>query len=91
MSEQLTFIPASEAAEMVGVSAQTIRNLCKAKTLRFQMRANLFYVCREDVEKYAQSISEINQIERDIDDYKKDIIHYPSYIINTMSVSQYKK
>ena len=73
MSEQLTFIPASEAAEMVGVSAQTIRNLCKAKTLRYQMRTNLFYVCREDVEKYAQSISEINQIERDIDDYKKEI------------------
>ena len=73
MSEQLTFIPASEAAEMVGVSAQTIRNLCKAKTLRFQMRTNLFYVCREDVEKYAQSILEINQIERDIDDYKKEI------------------
>ena len=74
MSEQLTFIPASEAADMVGVSAQTIRNLCKAKTLRYQMRTNLFYVCREDVEKYAQSISEINQIERDIDDYKKEIV-----------------
>lgn len=73
MSEQLTFIPASEAAEMVGVSAQTIRNLCKAKTIRFQMRTNLFYPCKEDMEKYAQSISEINQIERDIENYKKEI------------------
>ena len=73
MTEQLTFIPASEAAEMVGVSAQTIRNLCRAKTIRYQMRTNLFYVCREDVAKYAQSISEINQIERDIEDYKKEI------------------
>ena len=73
MSEQLTFIPASEAADMVGVSAQTIRNLCKAKTLRYQMRGNLFYPCKEDVEKYAQSILEINQIERNIEDYKREI------------------
>lgn len=58
---------------MVGVTAQTIRNLCKAKTLRYQMRTNLFYVCREDVEKYAQSISEVNKIERSIEDYKKEI------------------
>ena len=73
MAEQLTFIPASEAAEMVGVTAQTIRNLCKAKTLRYQMRTNLFYVCREDVEKYAQSISEVNEIERSVEDYKREI------------------
>ena len=73
MSEQLTFIPASEAADMVGVSAQTIRNLCKAKTLRYQMRTNLFYVCREDVEKYAQSILEVNKIERSVEDYKREI------------------
>ena len=73
MAEQLTFIPASEAAEMVGVTAQTIRNLCKAMTLRYQMRTNLFYVCREDVEKYAQSISEVNEIERSVEDYKREI------------------
>ena len=73
MSEELTFIPASEAAEMVGVSAQTIRNLCKAKTLRYQMRTNLFYVCKEDVERYAQSISEVNEIERSVEDYKREI------------------
>lgn len=73
MSEELTFIPASEAAEMVGVTAQTIRNLCKAKTLRYQMRTNLFYVCREDVEKHAQSILEINKIERSIEDYKQEM------------------
>ena len=73
MSEQLTFIPASEAAEMVGVSAQTIRNLCKAKTLRYQMRTNLFYVCREDVEKYAQSILEVSKLERSVEDYKREI------------------
>lgn len=73
MSEQLTFIPASEAAALAGVTPETIRNLCKAKTIRYQMRTNLFYVCREDVEKYAQSISEVNEIERSIEDYKKEI------------------
>lgn len=71
MSEQLTFIPASEAAEMVGVSAQTIRNLCKAKTIQYQIRGNMFYPCKEDVEKYAQSISEVNKIEVSIENYKR--------------------
>ena len=73
MDENITFIPASEAAEMVGVTPQTIRNLCKAKALRYQMRTNLFYVCREDVEKYAQSISEVNEIERSVEDYKQEM------------------
>lgn len=73
MSEELTFIPTFEAAKLAGVTPETIRNLCKAKTLRYQMRTNLFYVCREDVEKYAQSISEVNKIERSIEDYKREI------------------
>ena len=70
MSEQLTFIPASEAAEMVGVSAQTIRNLCKAGTIRYQLRSQLFYACKEDVEQYMQSITEVHEIEQSIDEYK---------------------
>jgi len=73
MSEQLTFIPASEAAKIVGVTPETIRNLCKAKTIRFQMRTNLFYVCREDVNKYAESISQVQQIEMDIEKYKAEL------------------
>ena len=69
----ITFFPVSEAATLANVTKETIRNLCKANTIRFQMRGNLFYPCKEDVVQYAQSISEINQIERDIDSYKADI------------------
>lgn len=73
MSEQLTFIPASEAAALAGVTPETIRNLCKAGTIRYQMRGNLFYPCKEDVEQYSVSISVVHKIERSIDDYKKEI------------------
>lgn len=73
MSEQLTFIPVSEAAKLAGVTKETIRNLCKARTLRYQMRTNLFYVCREDVERYAQSISEVHEVEQTVDEYKKQL------------------
>ena len=68
--QTLTFIPASEAAEMVGVSAQTIRNLCKAGTIRYQLRSQLFYICKEDVEQYMQSITEVHEIEQSIATYK---------------------
>lgn len=71
MSEQLTFISASEAAEIVGVSAQTIRNLCKAKTIRYQLKSQLFYPCKEDVERYADTITEIHETERSIEEYSQ--------------------
>lgn len=71
MSKELTFIPASEAAEMVGVSTQTIRNLCKAKTIRYQQKSQLFYPCKEDVERYADTITEIHEAERSIEEYKQ--------------------
>lgn len=74
MSEKLTFVPVAEAARIIGVTAQTIRNLCKAKTLRYQMRGNLFYVCREDIKRYAASILEVNQIERTIEEYTKELL-----------------
>ena len=73
MSEQLTFIPALEAAKFAGVTKETIRNLCKAGTLRYQMRGNMFYPCKEDVEQYTVIISEVHDIERSIEDYKKEI------------------
>lgn len=73
MSKQLTFIPTLEAAKLAGVTKETIRNLCKANTLRYQMRGNMFYPCKEDVEQYTATISEIHDIERSIEDYKKEI------------------
>ena len=73
MSEQLTFIPALEAAKLAGVTKETIRNLCKANTLRYQMRGIMFYPCKEDVVQYTATISEVHDIERSIEDYKREI------------------
>lgn len=84
----LTFIPASEAAEMVGVSAQTIRNLCKAGTIRYQLRSQLFYACKEDVEQYMQSITEVHEAERTIDDYKKNLIKVSEQMHDTQKELQ---
>ena len=73
MSEQLTFIPALEAAKLAGVTKETIRNLCKAGTLRYQMRGHSFYPCKDDVEKYSLSISEVNEIEQTVEEYKQQL------------------
>lgn len=67
------FISTSEAAKIAGVTSQTIRNLCKAGTLTYQKRRKLFYPSREDVEKHAATIRDVQAIETDIEQYKKTI------------------
>lgn len=75
MSEQLTFIPASEAAKIVGVTPETIRNLCKAGTIRFQRREQFYYPCKEDIEQRARTIQEIHKIEHHIEEYKLKLLN----------------
>ena len=65
----ITFISTSEAANIAGVSAVTIRQLCKAGTIRYQKRGKLYYPCKEDVNRYADSISKVHSIRRDIERY----------------------
>ena len=71
-----TFISTTEAAELVGVSSETIRQLCKAGTLKYQKRGQLYYPCKEDVNRYANSVTKVYSIKRDIEKYadklKKD-------------------
>lgn len=67
------YISAHDAAKMAGVTTQTIRNLCKAGTLSFQKRQNLFYPSREDVERYADTIADIHNITTDIEQYKHQL------------------
>jgi len=57
MDENLTFIPVSDAASIAGVTKETIRNLCKAGTIRYQMHGNFYYPCKQDVEQYASTIA----------------------------------
>ena len=73
MTDNPTFISATQAAAIAGVTPETIRNLCKAATIRYQMHANLYYPCKEDVEQYAQTIAEIHQAEQTLADYKNQL------------------
>lgn len=65
----ITFISTTEAANLAGVSVETIRQLCKVGTLRYQKRGQLYYPCKEDVNRYANSISKVHSIRRDIERY----------------------
>lgn len=69
----LTFISVAEAAEIAGVSNETIRQLCKAGTLRYQKKTQLYYPCKEDVNRYADTISKVHSIHRDIERYKNQL------------------
>lgn len=69
----ITFISVSEAAKIVGISNETMRQLCKAGTLRFQKRGQLYYPCKEDVNRYADSVSKVHSIRRDIERYKNQL------------------
>lgn len=68
------YISAHDAAKMAGVTTQTIRNLCKAGTLSFQKRQNLFYPSREDVERYADTIADVQAITADIEQYRQRLL-----------------
>lgn len=65
------FISTAEAAKIAGVTSATIRNVAKAGAIAYRMRNHLFLVSREDVEKYAATISDIHPITTEIDEYKK--------------------
>jgi len=65
------FISTAEAAKIAGVTSETIRNVAKAGAIAYRMRKHLFLVNREDVEKYAATLSEIHPIMVEIEEYKK--------------------
>lgn len=65
----ITFISTTEAANIAGVSAETIRQLCKAGTIKYQKRGQLYYPCMEDINRYANTIIKVYSIRKDIDRY----------------------
>lgn len=67
------FISTTKAAKLAGVTSETIRNLCKAGTVQHQMRGNLYYVSREDVEKYKSTIEVIHAATKDINEYRAEL------------------
>lgn len=67
------FISASEAAKLANVTTETIRNLCKARTLQYKIRGILYYVSREDVEKYKETIEAIHEATASIIEYRANV------------------
>ena len=67
-------ISVTAAAKIAGVTPETIRNLCKAGTLAYTKRGNLFYPTREDVVKYKDSIEQIHEATADIEQLKDTIL-----------------
>lgn len=67
------FISVSEAASIAGVTNETIRHLCKNKTIRYQKRGTIFMPYQADVILYSQQISDVQTIKCDIEQYKSKL------------------
>lgn len=89
MTDQLSFISASQAADIAGVTTETIRNLCKAAAIRYQMHGNLFYPCREDVEQYAHTIAQIHQAELTLANYQKQLHNQTEQLLQAKKETQH--
>ena len=68
--EEINFISVSEAAEITSVTCETIRSLCRKGAIRYQLRGNLYYPCKEDIIRCANTIYRIQSLEVDIRDLK---------------------
>lgn len=73
MNESRTYISISHAASLANVSKETIRNLCKRGAIGYEMHANLVYPCKEDVERYAESIATVHASEQELERYKLEL------------------
>ena len=67
------YITAREAAELAGVTKETIYNLCKAGTLAYKPHNKTSEVKLEEVVKYRDAMQEVHSITRDIKDYKQEL------------------
>lgn len=67
------YITAREAAELAGVTKETIYNLCKAGTLTYKLHNKVYEVKLEEVVKYRDAMQEVHSITRDIKDYKQEL------------------
>ena len=68
-----TFISAAKAAQLAGVTTETIRNLCKAGTLQYQIRGILYYVSKTDVLTYKKDIEAIHEATASITEYRAKV------------------
>ena len=64
--ESFSFISTSDAAAITGVTKETIRNLCKKGTIRYQQKGNMYYPCKEDIIQCKKKIYCIHSLKADI-------------------------
>lgn len=65
------YITSPDAAEMAGIPAESIRELCRIGILRHRLIAGQFYPLREDVEHYVQLVAEAKKDEVQPVDYEQ--------------------
>ncbi|MBR1525188.1 MAG: hypothetical protein IJ640_00815 [Prevotella sp.] len=90
MSNKTKYISAAQAAQIAGVTTQTIRNLCKAGTLSYRKHGNLFYPSREEVEQHAATIKEVQTITTDIEQYRQQLSDESCRLKNELQDMQVK-
>lgn len=67
------WITTTQAAELAGVTSETIRNLCNNGVLSYKKRYHLFYVNKDEVLKNAEQFSEIHEATKSADEYVKEV------------------
>lgn len=60
------FISVSEAAQIAGVTTESIRYLCKLKAIRYKKHGKSFLPCKEDIERYVNKMSTIHPMIVDV-------------------------
>lgn len=74
MSEE-HYMSTGEAAKFVGVTSMTIRNLCKAGTLRYMKRGVFFYPSTNSVKAYKETLKDVHEISTDIEELRNKLFH----------------
>lgn len=85
------WITYKEAADIAGVSKETIGNLRKAGVLSYKKRHTTFFVDREQVERYADEMFEIVQAESDLCSYREEIEVEKTMLANELDELRYKR
>lgn len=65
--KDVCFISLKEAADIAGVTCETIRNLCVKGAIRYQQKGRRWYPCEVDVIKKANTIYKIHSLEINIE------------------------
>lgn len=69
------YMSTGEAAKYVGVTSMTIRNLCKAGTLKYMKRGVFFYPSTNSVKAYKETLKDVHEISSDIEELRNKLFH----------------